>query len=76
MEVAHGRLTDTFVVEIGCVQWKKEEVGLKQDYEEKLERLRDEKNNISEEFTKIRHKAKVRIKMDPTTHHVRIVYLY
>lgn len=47
-------------------------MGLKQDYEEKLERLRDEKNNISEEFNKIRHKAKVRIKMAPTTHHVRI----
>lgn len=33
---------------------------MKLDLEEKLEHLRDEKNNISEEFTKINHKAKVR----------------
>lgn len=42
------------------VQWRKEEATMKQEFEDKLEHLRDEKTHISDEFTKIRHKAKVR----------------
>uniref|UniRef100_K3WQG6 E3 ubiquitin protein ligase n=1 Tax=Globisporangium ultimum (strain ATCC 200006 / CBS 805.95 / DAOM BR144) TaxID=431595 RepID=K3WQG6_GLOUD len=38
--------------------WKKDEATLTQEYEDKLEQLREEKNHIAEEFAKIRHKAK------------------
>ncbi|TYZ59183.1 hypothetical protein PybrP1_007116 [[Pythium] brassicae (nom. inval.)] len=37
---------------------RKEEATMKQEFEDKLEHLRDEKTHISEEFSKIRHKAK------------------
>lgn len=41
-------------------QWKKDEATMKQEFEDKLEHLREEKTHINEEFMKIRHKAKVR----------------
>lgn len=38
--------------------WRKEEIHVKEDMNNKLELLKEEKNALKEEFNKIRHKAK------------------